>query len=1406
MIESNYLLEIFKASAIPSLLVEVNSPNFTIKYANNAYLELTHKTEKELIGRGTFDIFPEFEKTKNTTNADELFHSFNKVLESKLPHQIEKHRYDLPTSLQNELVIKYWNINNIPILEKNNNVCYIIHSVTDVTERRYFGLLEKLEREILEMNALNEFSLNQIVSKYMLGIESLHPGMICSMQELVGNKIYNLASPSLPQDYLNEISGIEIGENVGSCGTASYLKQDVFVSDIQNDVRWSNFKEIAQKYNFKSCWSHPIIDKKGQVLATFACYYLFKKSPDELEQNTITRAGNILKIILENNIHSQTLQQSEEQFRNLVTDMQVGVLLYDKEGEILLNNPKALELLGLTEEQLLGKDVYDKRWNAIHQDGSPFPNSTHPVPRAISSGKSVRDVVMGVYRPLIGDRIWLMVNANPIFNSNNTLHHVVCTFVDISKRKHAEEELKLSKSTYSGLINSVTELIYIQDKNGFFLDVNETVEKTYGYEKEYLIGKTPEILSAPDKNDMGFIKKAIELAWNGIPQSFEFWGITKDGLIIPKEVNLSLGNYFGKPAIIAVARNVSERKKSEEEILKNEEKLSTILLNIADWVWEIDQNDQYTFVSSKCFDLFGITPQNMLGKTPFDFMPPNEVDKIKVKFQELKANKLPIKELVNWNIGKKGERICLLTNALPIIDKQGNFKGYRGVDTDITERVKTEESIRKSEAILKNIVDNAPIGIWYMNSMGKIEFVNKKFCNSIGITEQAFKSVAHYSEIYPPEAAKVCMESDQYALNNVGPQIFQENYQFTDGKIHELEIIKFQILEENTGKLGLIGLMRDITEENQAKLELEESENRYRTLIELLPEPIAVNSFGKVVYVNPAAIKMFGAKNADEILGKDIFDFVHPDFKEFTIQRMEVIYNGGPDIEMGESRLLKLDGTIIEVEAQGNSIVYNGQKAIQISMRDVTKRKHAEREMLLSNERYEFVTKATSDSIWDWNLITNKVIRSGVGFKTLFGYDQNDESNDNQFWQNIVHPEDIVWVKESIFKALENTEEQNWEEEFRIKKADGSIIYIKDKGYIIRDENGKAIRMIGATQDINSRKKSELALVENIKSLEDFKFALNQSAIIAMTDEKGIILSVNENFCKISGYEEHELIGKTHGIINSKHHGSEFFNNMWKTISSGKVWKGDIKNKKKNGEYYWISATIIPFLNADKKPFQYLAIRFDITERKKAEEALIDSNDRYNLVAKATNDSIWDWDLNLGVIKRTGEGFKVLFGYESVKANYNWKELVHKDDLERVQKSLDIVLNNHNISYWEQDFRFLKANGKYAFVNDKGYVIRDNTGKAVRMIGATQDITERVKHLNAIEAQNKKLRQIAWDQSHIVRAPLSRMMAIVSLLKEMDYTAAEFKEWIKHFEESGEELDKVIHEITSKTDEINLDL
>jgi PAS domain S-box-containing protein len=138
---------------------------------------------------------------------------------------------------------------------------------------------------------------------------------------------------------------------------------------------------------------------------------------------------------------------------------------------------------------------------------------------------------------------------------------------------------------------------------------------------------------------------------------------------------------------------------------------------------------------------------------------------------------------------------------------------------------------------------------------------------------------------------------------------------------------------------------------------------------------------------------------------------------------------------------------------------------------------------------------------------------------------------------------------------------------------------------------------------VRSRQAS-LRLEERTRDLADVSLALNQSAIVAITDTRGVIKFVNERFCEISKYSREELLGQDHRILNSGHHSTEFMRTLWTTIANGRIWRGEIRNRAKDGSFYWVDTTIVPFLNARGKPYQYMAIRYEITDRKRSEKLL----------------------------------------------------------------------------------------------------------------------------------------------------------------------------------------------------------
>jgi len=275
--------------------------------------------------------------------------------------------------------------------------------------------------------------------------------------------------------------------------------------------------EVAEELNGRSYTSmkYPIIQEGKALLAGFT-----------LDITDRVRA-------------EKALQESEAEYQRLVHDMAVGVLVQGPRAEILLSNPRALELLGLTESQLLGMTSFDPAWNVIHEDGSPFPGPTHPVPRAIATRQPVHDVVMGVYRPATRDRVWLAVNAEPQLNENGTVRQVVCTFINITERKEGEAEKAVLHSQVQqeqllseSILESLPGIFYLYTYPGLRLvRWNHRLESLFGYEPGEIAGRHLTEWYPPETRSRALA--AIDEVMERGEGTLEACVLTKDGHLIP---------------------------------------------------------------------------------------------------------------------------------------------------------------------------------------------------------------------------------------------------------------------------------------------------------------------------------------------------------------------------------------------------------------------------------------------------------------------------------------------------------------------------------------------------------------------------------------------------------------------------------------------------------------------------------------------------------------------------------------------------------------------------------------------------------------------------------------------------------------------------------------------------------
>ncbi|MEM9925099.1 MAG: PAS domain S-box protein [Cyanobacteria bacterium P01_D01_bin.50] len=532
---------------------------------------------------------------------------------------------------------------------------------------------------------------------------------------------------------------------------------------------------------------------------------------------------------------------------------------------------------------------------------------------------------------------------------------------------------------------------------------------------------------------------------------------------------------------------------------------------------------------------------------------------------------------------------------------------FKSLQSDATG---VKENIINSLPMHQLVIDNLPELIYWKNNDLVFQGCNLAFAKAVGLTSpeeiigktddelplknQTLPSWGNYLQRHS-------FTNDRHILEN--NTSFEETSvsALAPGKNIWLDIRKKPLIKPDGKIAGMLCRIEDITKRKLEEAELIESHQQHLALI-AQQTPLATIKCDcnfKIKEWNQAAEEIFGYSKS-EILGRNI-DFLVEDNFKIHLEEMLHDFVSKKEMMLNINENLTKDGRKIICEWYNYPLLAANGEVIGITSMalDITERKQAEENL---KKQEQFLRTVYDGAV-------HPIIVIDVSEDDRFRYAGiNSVAEKNSNLNNIQvvgkTPEELFGEIEgakssqSYRKSVETGKSFSFEESLTLREQKTCWLNTINP---LKDDSGKVYRLVSTCIDITEHRQAEIALKNSLKESADIKFALDQAAIVAITDTQGNIEYVNDKFCEISKYNREELIGKNHRIINSAYHPKSFFTQIWETITDGKVWQGEIRNRAKDGTNYWMHTTIVPMLDAEGKPKQYIAIRNDITPSKQAQ-------------------------------------------------------------------------------------------------------------------------------------------------------------------------------------------------------------
>ncbi|HPA16037.1 MAG TPA: PAS domain S-box protein, partial [Desulfobacterales bacterium] len=1010
------------------------------------------------------------------------------------------------------------------------------------------------------------------------------------------------------------LKGDFIFVNEALCRIDGYPKDELMKKSYRDIMDEENARKVFESYNRVFLTGDPeknleyeIFSKDGQKK-----YLDTSISAVKDESGQVVAFRGLVRDRTERIKAEEELRRSEEKYRNILETIREGYFEVDLAGNFTFFNDSVCRMSGFSRDELMGmnysrlsandettRKVY-QTFNRVYKTERPSEGYDWPIKRKDGSRGYVEASIM-----LRKDSSGGIIGFKGVIRN-------------ITERKQAEELLLASEKKYREIFNASSEAIFIHDaESAKIIDVNDSMLRIYGFNsKDEVLGcRVVDLSGDPQTGTEEEVLRLIKKTINEGPQIFEWLTRGKDGTTFWMEMQLKKTDIGGQGRILAVGRDITERKQAEEAIRENELRYRSLFDYSMDAILLTRPDDGTILDANKAAcRMFGRTKQEIIdaGRTEL-------VDTSDPRLEQLLQERARTGRMSGrlFHFRKDGTRFTAELTSSVFPDRAGTLQSCM-ILRDVTEREQMEVALRESEARYRTFIGATADIVYLKDSQFRYILVNKAMEEMLDKDQKDIIGKDDF-QLMPLHAANKFRANDTQVVRTKSIMIVEERL----GK-RIYETTKFPVLLEN-GDVIIGGISRDITERKWAGEKIARSEKKFSAIFHFSPDPMAINDTKtlKFIDVNEAFTRWTGYSHGEVISGSlgDFDLFVNPEESEMIINAL----TDSREIKNAEMMIRRKDGNIRNVLFSSRIIEIDQENYILTLVHDITERKQAENKLKETEERYNALFEQSIDLVFVVGFDGRFLDANSAAFD-LVGYTRDEISS-----LSIVNllDDDQIPVALELIREISEYGVQQGLREFRLRHKNGTPIYVETQGASIMS-NGKPVAIQGIARDITARKKAEEELLSLTRRLNDIIEFIPDATLVI--DREGRVIAWNRAIEEMTGFTKDAVLGKGHYeyaipfygrrkpmLIDLLDKRDKKLEVSYKYVERGsKIYAETYIPELRNGQGAHLWGVAAPLFDKDGNRFGSIEVIRDITEIKAKEKSLEESLRSKEIAEEAT--------------------------------------------------------------------------------------------------------------------------------------------------------------------------------------------